>query len=174
MSSLNICHDLLSRTRPSEGASALIYDKIVHKPLFLRATSPNRRQQRRAERLRKEERIRRKRKSKPLSAKELRILDAHALPQEAQKYRLFLPLHHLWLGYMREILDLDQSENPHISTSRHGSILASADYHGAEIRVVQSECASLVEIIGIVVKDTKFTFQIISSKDELKGCRYIS
>lgn len=56
-----------------------------------------------------------------------------------------------------------------VSAQSAGSKLASADYHGAELTVVRSRCAGMVGLEGIVVKDTKFTFQIITRKNELKS-----
>ena len=50
-----------------------------------------------------------------------------------------------------------------------GAKLASADYHGAEVTVVRSRCVGMVSLAGIVVRDTKFTFQIITKKNELKS-----
>ena len=50
-----------------------------------------------------------------------------------------------------------------------GSILASADYHGSEVTVVRSRCVGMVGLAGIVVRDTQFTFQIITKKNELKS-----
>lgn len=50
-----------------------------------------------------------------------------------------------------------------------GSKIASADFHGAKLTVVRSKCVSLVGLEGIVVRDTKFTFQIITMRSELKS-----
>lgn len=76
----------------------------------------------------------------------------------------------MWVGYMQEILDLkDRPVTSPISAQSHGSKLVSADFHGAEVEVVRSRCAGRVGIKGIVVRDTKFTFVIITEKDELKS-----
>ncbi len=47
--------------------------------------------------------------------------------------------------------------------------LCSADFHGAELEVVRARCVSRVGVRGIVVKDTKFTFELVTRRDELKG-----
>ena len=47
-------------------------------------------------------------------------------------------------------------------------MLVSADYHGSLLEVVRSRCASRVGLKGIVIKDTKFTFEIVTKKDVLK------
>ena len=46
--------------------------------------------------------------------------------------------------------------------------LCSADYHGAEIEVVRSRCVSRVGVRGIVVKDGKFVFEVVSRDDRVK------
>ena len=57
-----------------------------------------------------------------------------------------------------------------------GPLLASADYHGAMVDVVRCRCVGRVGIRGIVVKDTKFTLEIITPKNELKSvsCQFPS
>lgn len=51
----------------------------------------------------------------------------------------------------------------------HGSKLVSADFHGAEVEVVRSAAGGRVGIKGIVVRDTKFTFVVVTEKDEVKS-----
>ena len=46
--------------------------------------------------------------------------------------------------------------------------LVSADFHGAELEVVRSRCVSSVGVRGIVVRDSKFVFQIVTRRNELK------
>lgn len=50
-----------------------------------------------------------------------------------------------------------------------GQQLASADMHGANIEVVRSRCPSRVGLKGIVIRDTKFTFEIITTKNQVKA-----
>ena len=69
---------------------------------------------------------------------------------------------------MWEIMGIKEGQPTYLTAQSVGSKLASADYHGAELTVVRSSCAGLVGIEGIVVKDTKFTFQLITSKNVLK------
>lgn len=56
----------------------------------------------------------------------------------------------------------------YVDATGAGPMLVSADYHGAKLEVVRSRCVSRVGLNGIVVKDTKFTFEVITEKDELK------
>ena len=46
--------------------------------------------------------------------------------------------------------------------------LCAADFHGAEVEVVRSRCVSRVGVRGIVVKDSKFVFEVVTRKDEVK------
>lgn len=71
---------------------------------------------------------------------------------------------------MQEVLELKTPPHAaHITPNSHGSKLASADFHGAEIEVVRSRCAGRVGAKGIVVRDTKFTFVIVTERDEMKS-----
>ena len=77
---------------------------------------------------------------------------------------------------MQEVLGIEKSANATnngrpltISGPAHGSKLVSADYHGAEVEVVRSRCAGRVGAKGIVIRDTKFTFVIVTEKDVVKS-----
>ncbi|KAL9102967.1 MAG: hypothetical protein Q9163_001954 [Psora crenata] len=169
----HIAQTLLERAHPAQTASAIFTEKVVHKPLHLRPTSPDptsqdSRAQRRLQRIRKQEKSKRQKKVKPLSAKEKRVQGIYDLPVDARKYEIYVPLHRMWLGYIWEILGVEEGQSVCITAQGKGSILASADYHGARVSVVKSRCAGMVGLEGIVVRDTKFTFQIITRKDELK------
>lgn len=48
-------------------------------------------------------------------------------------------------------------------------MLQKADFHGAAIKVVRSKCSSLVGVKGIILMDTKGTFQIICKDDTVKS-----
>ncbi|KAL9127747.1 MAG: hypothetical protein Q9217_003430 [Psora testacea] len=173
MAPRHIAQTLLSQAHPPETASAIFTEKVLQKPLHLRPTSPDptsqdARAQRRLQRLRKQEKSRRRQKVKPLSAKEKRITGIYDIPDDAKKYEIYVPLHRMWLGYMWEILGVESGQRAFIKAQSKGSILASADYHGAELWVVKSRCAGMVGLQGIVVRDTKFTFQIITKRNELR------
>lgn len=95
------------------------------------------------------------------------------IPDAAKKYEIYVPLHTMWLGYMWEILGMKEGEKSFVTAQSAGSKLGSADYHGAEITVVRSRCVGMVGLAGIVVRDTKFTFQVITKKNELKSEEYL-
>jgi len=75
----------------------------------------------------------------------------------------------MWVEYMQEVLDLNDRRTNVVTPLSHGSKLVSADFHGAEIEVVRSRCATRVGLKGIVVRDSKFTFVIVTEKDEMKS-----
>ena len=169
----HIAQTLLSRAHPPDVAAAIFTEKVLHKPLHLRPTSPDpnsqdARAQRRRLRLRKKENLQRHQKPQPLSAKEKRRIGVYDIPDDAKRYDIYEPLHRMWVGYISEILDLKEGEPCFVTAQSVGSKLASADYHGAQLTVVRSRCVGMVGIEGIVVKDTKFTFQVITKKNELK------
>lgn len=68
---------------------------------------------------------------------------------------------------MRDILGA--GEGRQVTAQGAGQVLVSADFHGAEVEVVRSRCVSRVGLRGIVVRDTKFTFEIITKANELKS-----
>lgn len=171
----HVAHELLSRAHSPDTAQQLFTERIRQKPLYLRPTSPtpaDNRSRRRLHRLRKKEYFLRKQKPQPLSAREKRVSGIHSIPKEECKYEIFKGLHELWVQYMHEVLDIKDrkaSAIPQITAQAHGSKLVSADYHGAEVEVVRSRCAGRVGIKGIVVRDTKFTFLIVTKNDVVKS-----
>ncbi|KAK3358302.1 putative rRNA and tRNA processing protein [Lasiosphaeria ovina] len=143
---------LLARAHTPDEANRIFTEKIQHRPLFLTPSSPppsDARAARQREREKKKQQRKKALKPKPLSAAQRRKLGLYDVPREGQKYALFEPLHNLWLGYIREILGGE------IYTGGEGAAakLTSADYHGAG---------------GIVVKDSKFAFDIVTKKNTLK------
>lgn len=69
---------------------------------------------------------------------------------------------------MRDVLGLSVGRRCYVDAAGSGQILVSADYHGALVEVVRSGCVSRVGLKGIVVKDTKFTFEIVMPRDIVK------
>ena len=166
---------LLARAHSPNVTEQIFKDKVQYKPLHLRPTSPDptsqdARAQRRLQRVRKRDKALRKRpKPKPLSARDRRILGVYDIPKELRKYDVYVPLNEMWVKYMWDILGLKEGQQTRVNAGGSGNVLATADYHGAKLTVVRSKCSSLVNLKGIVAKDTKFTFQIITEKNELKS-----
>ncbi|KAL2152968.1 hypothetical protein VTH82DRAFT_4123 [Thermothelomyces myriococcoides] len=158
---------LLSRAHEPDEATRIYTEKVQQRPLFLAPSSPPpsdaRAARRRAQEKKKQQR-RKALKPKPLSATQRRRLGLYDVPRERQRYALFEPLHRLWLGYVREILGNEVYSGGEGAAAK----LASADFHGAGVEVVRSGCVSRVGIKGIVIKDSKFAFEIITKKNKLK------
>ncbi len=176
----NISRDLLGRGHSPVSASRIFKEKVLDKPLFLRPTEPeplDARSQRQRERAHELARRRKSQKPKPLTARQKRALGIYEVPREQQKYAIYKPLHAMWCSYMREILGLDKAEGEngsrpsaaYITPQGAGPKIASADFHGAEIEIVRSRCVSRVGLRGIVVKDTKFVFEIITPTNQMKS-----
>ena len=110
------------------------------------------------------------------------MLGVHDIPKEERKWEIYEGLWKMWCGYIREILNIQApaetgAENGNGKTPRKtifltpaaaGPNLASADFHGAKITCVRSRCAGRVGTEGIVVRDTKFTFVVITMTNEIK------
>lgn len=89
-------------------------------------------------------------------------------------------LNRLWKGYFWEVLGLtpgigsgsravEGGSKVVVSAQNQGALLASLDYHGAEVEVVRCGCVGRVGTRGIVVRDTKFTFVVVTRKDEMRS-----
>ncbi|CAK7242488.1 MAG: hypothetical protein STHCBS139747_003982 [Sporothrix thermara] len=132
---------------------------------------------RRSRRLKQEQRQHRARalKPKPLSSRQRRALEReHDTTNGDQKkrkkktsiqYATFVPLHQLWLGYIREVLGPNELRSGGASAAAK---LTAADFHGALIEVTRSACVSRVGTRGIVIRDTRFVFEVITPANEVK------
>jgi ribonuclease P protein subunit POP4 len=161
----DIALSLLSRAHSPDSANRIFTEKIKTRPLLLRPSEPsNAQHHRRIERQRKLSARRKKLKPKPLSSRAKRSLCLYDVPPEEQKYSIYEPLHRMWVGYIQEVL----GENCMPVSGSAAAKLCSADFHGAELEVVRSRCVSRVGVRGIVVKDSKFAFEIITKSDTRK------
>lgn len=170
--------ELLARRHSPDTALNIFQAKVRKRPLILRPTTEEDQPEdiRKAREKKREQKAatrgRRKKRPPPLSAKQKRALNIYDISKEEQKYAIYEPLHRMWLGYIREILGLDASAargyGGFVVPKSAGPLLASADYHGALLEVVRSRCVSRVGLRGIVVKDTKFTYEMITPNNELK------
>ncbi|KAI8942722.1 hypothetical protein NX059_000770 [Plenodomus lindquistii] len=165
---------LLERAFSPDTAATHYNERVIKRPLPIRATSPEpsaRAVRRQALNERKAvARKRSKNKPRPLSAAQKRKLCLNDIPKEHQKYALYEPLHNLWTQYMQDILGLNHADRAaHIIPSASGQLLASADMHYANVTVVRSRCVSRVGLEGLIVHDTRFTFVIITKRNVVKS-----
>lgn len=165
---------LLQRAHSPDTAASHYNDRIAHRPLPIRASSPTpsaRATRRQALTSRRSKaRTPNTQKPRPLSAAQKRKLGLTEIPASQRKYAIYEPLHALWLGYMREILGLaDVQSRGYVTPASAGQMLASADMHGAKLRVVRSRCVGRVGLEGIVVRDTRYTFEVVTERNAIKS-----
>jgi len=169
---LSLLH-LAHPDNPSE-ADRIFSEKVQHReiPLAPQPCKPDARAQRRT--IRRQQRLKNKsNKSKssssttikpnPLSARQKRALKIYDIPKSSQKYQIYLPLKSLWVSYIQSILPTGPAN------TGTAAKLCAADFHGAELEVVRCRCPSRVGIKGIVIKDTKMAFLVVTMKDEVKS-----
>ncbi|KIW44069.1 uncharacterized protein PV06_05108 [Exophiala oligosperma] len=171
-------HKLLSRAHSPDTATRILTDKVRNKPLLLQPTSSadrDKRALRRHIRLRKKEYYLRKRKPRPLGAKEKRDMGVFELHKDEIKYDVYKNLHDMWNAYMLEVLGYTKDGkvvegrlDKKLTAQSAGGLLASADFHGATLQVVSATDVGKVGIEGIVVRDTKYTFVLVTKKDKVK------
>ena len=61
-----------------------------------------------------------------------------------------------------------EAKKGYITAAGAGQQIASADMHGAGVEVVRSRCAGRVGIRGIVVRDTRGTFEVVTKGGRVK------
>ncbi|KAI7505701.1 RNase P/MRP, p29 subunit [Hortaea werneckii] len=170
----HIAEALLKRAHSPDQANTIFRERVKQRPLLLRPTSPDAdldaRSKRQSLRHQKAQSHRSSStKPKPLSAKQKRRLSLYDIPAPQRKYAIYAPLHRMWCAYIREILGLGrEGKRTFVDANSAGPVLVSADYHGALLEVTRSRCLSRVGVKGIVVKDTKFTFEVVTMRDEVK------
>ncbi|ORX57062.1 ribonuclease P protein subunit p29 [Hesseltinella vesiculosa] len=104
----------------------------------------------------------RKRKDRPLNAKERRQLKVYQVDPASLQYDRLLPLHDLWKGYISELKG--QGQPP----QQFAQKLLKADFHGAIMTVVQSKNPVYVGMSGIMIQETMNLFSLLTKENELK------
>ncbi|KAK9236675.1 hypothetical protein V1525DRAFT_406212 [Lipomyces kononenkoae] len=108
---------------------------------------------------------------KPLSSAEKKRKKMFELQPEASNFMIYMELYKLWQSYAAELLGLTPTSSPPTS---HGQLqtlaskLTSADFHGAYVVVDRSKCVSRVGLQGIIVRDTKSAFVIVTKSNALR------
>ncbi|XP_037068220.1 ribonuclease P protein subunit p29-like [Pollicipes pollicipes] len=110
-----------------------------------------------------------------LTSRSRRELGLHKLSRTGLKFDNYLPLNDMWSQYMRHYLNLDVllgqgfRAEPWDSRTEHCLLqVCRADYHGALLRVLRSRCASYRGVSGLVLLETRGTFQLITPDNRLK------
>ncbi|KAF9049107.1 RNase P/MRP p29 subunit [Panaeolus papilionaceus] len=113
-----------------------------------------------------------------IGKKEAKEKGVWAFDNNQAKFKLFLPLHNLWMGYMSELLALQAPHNvvPGLESAKKAMPgaagmqpkLLKADFSGSIITVKQSKNPALVGLSGIVIHEMENVFKVVTKKDELK------
>ncbi|KDQ58952.1 hypothetical protein JAAARDRAFT_175588 [Jaapia argillacea MUCL 33604] len=97
------------------------------------------------------------------------------LAEEQTRFDLFLPLHHLWCGYMSELLGLSpppftlpSQETPIPNSSAMHAKLVKADFHGSIVTVIQNKNPCIVGLSGIVILESENAFRVVTKDDKVK------
>ncbi|THU76610.1 RNase P/MRP, p29 subunit [Dendrothele bispora CBS 962.96] len=171
---------VLSSVAQSSDPTEVYVDRVRGRKILLENPAKVSRAQKEQEK--KEERRKEAKKNKNknrliMSRKEAKVKGVWRLEKEQARFELFVPLHHLWMGYISELMGLPQSSSvsgvPTLkdapsAVGMHPK-LVKADFHGSLLTVKQSKCPSLVGLSGIVIHETENTFRIITpeNKDKL-------
>ncbi|KAK0503380.1 hypothetical protein EDD18DRAFT_1100239 [Armillaria luteobubalina] len=150
----------------------------------------------------KKERLERKAKQKAhqerkrlgvVGKREAREKALWKLDEHQAKFSIFLPLHHLWMGYMSELLGLNQrststgvptSKDMPSASSMHAKLLK-ADLNGSLIsggpiylcdgilglwlfKVRRSKNPCLFGSSGIVIHESENAFKVVTKEDQVK------
>ncbi|KAI6218008.1 Ribonuclease P protein subunit p29 [Aphelenchoides fujianensis] len=75
------------------------------------------------------------------------------------KYAELLDLYKLWCGYFQDVVEL--------MTGPADPRLLKADFHGCLLRVAQAANPSQIGLHGIVVHESRNTFQMVTKKDKI-------
>lgn len=95
------------------------------------------------------------------------------LPKEGWNYTSLEPLRQMWEEYMRQNLNLIPKAPSHTQQewAAFSNILAKSELIGAQVTVIKSKVPNQVGMMGIVVLETKMTFQIVTPQSKLKSKR---
>ncbi|KAK2463464.1 hypothetical protein APHAL10511_004550 [Amanita phalloides] len=164
-------------TQTSDPAS-IYADRVQNRQIMLENPA-------RESRIKEEEREKQKRRDTRKARKRLGVVGTKEAKERGFwnfdktqiTFRNILPLHHLWMGYMSELLGLAQpssatpgalSKPPMPTSATMHAKLLKADFHGAFVRVHQSKNVSVLGLSGIVIVDTENTFTVVTRQNRVK------
>ncbi|KAJ8755323.1 hypothetical protein K2173_019121 [Erythroxylum novogranatense] len=100
-----------------------------------------------------------KRSKQHMSMKQLKKCGLLDLQEDLYKYDAFKTMHEMWKSYITQLLK-------NTGGNQLAHCLLSADLHGAIILVADCKIASFTGVNGIMVRETRETFGIITRKDK--------
>ncbi|KAI8092458.1 Rof/RNase P-like protein [Halteromyces radiatus] len=114
------------------------------------------------------EKPKRKAKNRPLNARERRQLKVYDIDKTYIKYDLFLPLHQLWQGYMKDVWESSRGGTESQAVQQFAQRLLRADLHGSILTVTKSKNPLFIGTTGIMIQETMNVFSIVTKDNKLK------
>lgn len=119
-----------------------------------------------------EAQIRHQKKSKS-KAQNITITPEYLIENKVPSYDQYISLHQLWDSYISTLLFTNNSMP---ATTQHSLVLAgklaSADFHGAQLKVISAKNPSMVGLQGIVIWEARTNFvMVVPAKPESTSCR---
>lgn len=102
-----------------------------------------------------------KRSKRHMSLKQHKKIGSFDLPKEFQNFEIFKPMHEKWKSYVLQLLKI-------VGKDQLAQCFLNADLHGAIILVVHCKIVAHIGIRGIMVRETKETFGIITEENKFK------
>ncbi|KAL1566093.1 ribonuclease P [Salvia divinorum] len=102
-----------------------------------------------------------KRSKKHMSLKQHKSIGTFDLLKEFHNFDIFKPMHEKWKSYVQKLLKISGKE-------QLAQCFLNADLHGAIVLVVQCKTAAYVGLHGIMVRETKETFGIVTEDNKFK------
>ncbi|VVC31724.1 Ribonuclease P/MRP, subunit p29,Rof/RNase P-like [Cinara cedri] len=104
-----------------------------------------------------------------------RILGLCRPPKDVLTYANAIQLNKLWMSYIKKVINFDDlrkrgwNGTPGCKNwEAFMTMLYKCDFHGAHIKVISSKCCSYIMVAGVIVIETKHTFQIVGVDNKLK------
>ncbi|ESO81963.1 hypothetical protein LOTGIDRAFT_198435 [Lottia gigantea] len=105
---------------------------------------------------------------KTMTHKERKKMKLFDIKKEDQIYEKYIPLHNLWKDYISDLLYSGDKEKSEGILTNDAQKLLKADLHGAIITVIKSRCPSYIHTTGILLQETRNTFNIITKNNKIK------
>ncbi|KAK6146976.1 hypothetical protein DH2020_017888 [Rehmannia glutinosa] len=102
-----------------------------------------------------------KRSKKHMSLKQHKRTGSFDLRKEFHNFEIFRPMHDKWKAYVLQLLKI-------VGKDQLAQCFLNADLHGAIILVVQCKIVAYVGMHGIMVRETKETFGIITQDNKFR------
>ncbi|KAL6574806.1 hypothetical protein OROMI_012091 [Orobanche minor] len=102
-----------------------------------------------------------RRSKKHMSLKQHKRSGLFDLPKEFHKFEIFKSMHDKWKAYIQQLLKI-------VGKDELAQCFLNADLHGAIMLVVQCKIVVYVGIHGVMVRETKETFGIITQDNKFR------